>query len=368
MQTTTILVVDDDDIILEVLIDALHGHYRVIPATSGARCLEILRKEQPDLILMDVEMPGMDGYETCSRIKNEFASPPPVIFISSHDALQDRLKGYGVGGDDYVVKPFVKDELLLKIAAVLKFVDVRKELKEQVNFASSTAMTAMTSMGEIGTLLEVMKCLHASRDLQGVAKAASFSFKAFGLDGIIMLRGMNEEFILASHGGEPTPREVEAIHHVAGMGRIVEFRSRLSVSYEHVTLLLNNMPVNDAARIGRLRDHLAILAETLDFQMRSLMRDETLDQAVRRAIQALARIDEAQRHRRANTTQAIQEMTDSLERAYVSMALTDSQEAAMNSIVSKGMDRLLTLVGDERDAQQTLSEFIRELKEMTDSA
>lgn len=103
----TILVVDDAPENLQVLNAVLKDHYRVKVATSGERALALAAGgEQPDLILLDVMMPGMDGYEVCSRLKSDPRTRSiPVLFVSARDEEQDEAKGLALGAIDYIVKP-----------------------------------------------------------------------------------------------------------------------------------------------------------------------------------------------------------------------------------------------------------------------
>ena len=122
-EKASVLVVDDDDFMHEMFVEALGKTYRVIPAESGADSLMLAQNECTDVIILDVEMPGMDGYEICRRLKKmDAAAGVPVIFVSAHDGIEDRLKGYEAGGEDYIIKPFDQQELEAKVAQLLKAV------------------------------------------------------------------------------------------------------------------------------------------------------------------------------------------------------------------------------------------------------
>jgi two-component system KDP operon response regulator KdpE len=91
---------------------------RVITATNGREALDHLREEMPDIIILDVMMPGMDGFETLRRIRT--ASQVPIIMLTAKDEESDRIKGLELGADDYVGKPFSHRELVSRIKAVLR--------------------------------------------------------------------------------------------------------------------------------------------------------------------------------------------------------------------------------------------------------
>ena len=115
-----ILVVDDDEFMRMMIAEAIGDDFRIIDVGSGTECLEAAAREKPDVILLDVEMPGIDGYETCRQLKGDFdLDSIPVIFISSHDQIEARLRGYEAGAEDYILKPFSPQELLAKISGLL---------------------------------------------------------------------------------------------------------------------------------------------------------------------------------------------------------------------------------------------------------
>jgi len=119
MADTTILVVDDEPQIRRVLQAALSSSgYDVIEAKNGQEAVEMVIRERPALILMDVNMPGMSGLEACSKIRLSF--PGPIIMATVRNSEQDKIQALDSGADDYVVKPFTMGELLARIRAALR--------------------------------------------------------------------------------------------------------------------------------------------------------------------------------------------------------------------------------------------------------
>ena len=115
----SILVVDDDPKITQLLKRALSLEgYAVLTASSGAAGLEELRLNNPDLVVLDVLMPGIDGIEVCRRIRMD--GDTPVLLLTAKDEVADRVKGLDSGADDYLVKPFALEELLARIRVLLR--------------------------------------------------------------------------------------------------------------------------------------------------------------------------------------------------------------------------------------------------------
>src|SRR5688572_18678654 len=115
-----ILVVDDESSITELLSTALrYMGYEVATAKSGGAALQQASAMSPDLIVLDVMLPDMDGFEVCRRLRAD-GDFVPVIFLTARDAEEDRVTGFIRGGDDYVTKPFSLEELTLRIGALLR--------------------------------------------------------------------------------------------------------------------------------------------------------------------------------------------------------------------------------------------------------
>jgi two-component system sensor histidine kinase/response regulator len=131
--TPNILIVDDIPANLIILSNTLNNAgYRVFTASRGKEALLLAEKEKPDLILLDIMMPDMDGFEVCRKLKqNEKLKDIPVIFISALNDTNDIVKGLSVGGADYITKPFQNEEVKARVATHIKISLQNNKLKEQ---------------------------------------------------------------------------------------------------------------------------------------------------------------------------------------------------------------------------------------------
>jgi two-component system KDP operon response regulator KdpE len=132
-----LLVVDDAEEVIEAVTVSFTLQWRetdVIGAGDGETALDLVEREQPDLVLLDIAMPGMDGFETLRRIR-EF-SDVPVIMLSAKDDVLDKVKGLELGADDYVTKPFDHLELLARVKAVLRRLDMPQPVSRAPSFRS----------------------------------------------------------------------------------------------------------------------------------------------------------------------------------------------------------------------------------------
>ncbi len=130
----TILVVDDTPANLSVLFDTLQGAgFRVLTAESGESALTRVQYAQPDLILLDIMMPGLDGFEICRRLcQIESLAQVPIIFMTALSDTEDKINGFQAGGVDYIVKPFRKEEVLARIRVHLRLRQTQWQLEQEL--------------------------------------------------------------------------------------------------------------------------------------------------------------------------------------------------------------------------------------------
>jgi signal transduction histidine kinase len=130
MSAGSILIVDDTPENLDLLVDILEQRsYEVRVARSGRRALAAAAAAPPDVVMLDINMPEMDGYEVCARLKADPATcDVPVIFLSINDTAVDKVRAFRAGGSDYVIKPFQAEEVLARVENQLKIASLRREL------------------------------------------------------------------------------------------------------------------------------------------------------------------------------------------------------------------------------------------------
>ena len=128
-----ILIVDDTPTNLAILEEILTYHkYGVRPALNGEMAINAVKNKIPDLVLLDIMMPGMDGYEVCRRLKADpAATHVPVLFISALDRTEDIVNAFESGGVDYISKPFQEEEVLARIRTHLTLRSVQKRLEDR---------------------------------------------------------------------------------------------------------------------------------------------------------------------------------------------------------------------------------------------
>jgi len=188
-----VLIVDDNVQNLQVLADILRGgNFKIAMVKDGFKALDFVSRKKPDLVLLDIMMPEIDGYEVCTRLKADKESRDiPVIFISALSDTENKIKGFGVGGVDYITKPFQRDEVYARVNAHLRLKRANEKLKtanemlREANAAKDKLFSVIAHdlRGPIGSLCQTVEIMSEApddlkRDLQAeLLKSLSISVK-----------------------------------------------------------------------------------------------------------------------------------------------------------------------------------------------
>lgn len=343
-----VFVVDDDEIILDVLAGTLEGVCELETFVSAEACLKRLSEVKPDLFLLDVSMPVMDGYTLCRRLKDDWDTQDiPVLFVSANDDNETRMLCYEAGGDDFIQKPIDPSELFGKLKVAGRILSEKKSLREQAGYAQKTAMTAMVSMGELGVVLQFLSKSFACNSLDELARALIDAMGQYDLQAAVQMR-MGDQVVSLSQNGHDVPLEVSVLNHVRDSGRIFQFKSRCAFNYGRVTLMVNNMPMEDADRCGRIRDNGALLAEGADARLKAIEAEMQARQR-RAGIEAAlpsvySTLDGVQSNYRRNCfelTDVMIEFQEALSKAFIHLGLMERQEEELSNMAREFMLRVV---------------------------
>lgn len=166
-QNQTILIVDDEPVNIKILVELLRSDYQIRVANNGEKALEIaLSKDRPDLILLDIMMPGIDGYEVCRFIKNNPETQDiPIIFLTAKSHVEDEQKGFNSGAVDYIAKPISPPIVCARVATHLQLKKVRDFLKDQNEFLEQEVLKRTREISNIQDVTMVaMGSLAETRD------------------------------------------------------------------------------------------------------------------------------------------------------------------------------------------------------------
>ena len=167
----SIVVVDDEPSIRELLVASLHfAGFEVETAASGSEAVEVIERVKPDLIVMDVMLPDIDGFTVTRRIRQN-GIKVPVLFLTARDDTQDKIMGLTVGGDDYVTKPFSLEEVVARIRAILRRTQEQDEVTPVIRVADLEINEDSHDVTRCGIPIELSpteyKLLHYLMDNEG---------------------------------------------------------------------------------------------------------------------------------------------------------------------------------------------------------
>jgi putative two-component system response regulator len=132
LSSCTVLIVDDTETNIDILVESLGEDYDLSVATDGASALDLVKQAEPDLILLDIMMPGMDGYEVCRKLQGDPRTADiPVIFLTALGEVKNKTLGFEIGGVDYITKPFEVTEIKARVKTQLSLLMARRELAAQ---------------------------------------------------------------------------------------------------------------------------------------------------------------------------------------------------------------------------------------------
>lgn len=342
-----ILVVDDDEMITAFYGAVLSQQYEVYFAKSGAEAINACRKMPPDTILLDVEMPEMNGYEACRKLRE--ITNVPIVFATAHTNLEEQLKAYDAGGDDILNKPLEPAILLRKVALAIKTKHTQEKLAKENSSLQSQATEFLSSFSASRVLLEFVRASLTCRSFEELANNTVSAIRGFSLDGSVVISHDGNNTYLATHG-EATTLEISILEKSRTMGKFFQFKRNLVVNVDHISIVIPNMPVDDESA-ERVRENIVLLAETtkefcdnVDMRRVSMERAESMQIALFEATKAVDNVRHKQVQMLMDVRVLLHGLTDKVERSYSVLDTTKEQErtisGAMNDSVQLILDKL----------------------------
>ncbi len=226
MSGERILIVEDEAHLAEVISDNLELEgWPVEIVTDGGKALAAIRERRPDLVLLDVMLPNMDGFTICEALRSE-GNHVPILFLTARSGADDRVRGLEVGGDDYLGKPFELRELILRVNAILRRTawfsgpssagDVLVLGDARVDFPSFTATVGERSLTLSEKETMILRCL-AERPGEVVPRSEILD-TVWGYDAFPTTRTIDNFIVRLRRLLEPDPKNPRYIHTVRGTG------------------------------------------------------------------------------------------------------------------------------------------------------
>ena len=373
-----ILVVDDDELTREMLQASLADTCTVTTVDSGPAALRQAQASPPDLVLLDVDMPGMNGYATCEALLSDGATRDvPVIFLSGCVTIDERLRGYQAGAVDYLTKPFDVPELQAKIKLAIAQRDKSRELNHQIEDVMNAAMTSADMYGEVGVVLELQRKLGGCRRYDEIAAAVFEALERSGFEGCLRLRG-RQGVLSCTARADCSALENSILDHLEKLpgASMQPVGDNTSFNYGPVLLLVRNLPMGPSAlnrspeeadRFGRARDNIALIVEGALARVRSLDIEtanaslENTARLVKLTREALIDISAQQHATRLQMNSVFQHMREEIENAFVHLGLTESQENLVAGTMSRHVQEALSMFDQSHQIEAHIESLIGKL-------
>ncbi len=366
--TGRVLVVDDNPTVRALHRSLLAGQYDVLTATSGAEALEICREHLPDLVLLDIEMPGIDGTEVCRQLR--VWSSVPIIFATSDETLEQHMRAYDAGGNDIIIKPVSREIVLRKVSLAIRQRRAEAELAEQNQSLQRMAMNFLSTMGQSGALLNFMRASVGCRTHADLAKKLLDTTGDLGLQCSIMIRHDDGPTVITPHG-DASPIEQSIFEQAVSMGRLFQFRRRLVVNYDRVSIIVANMPdeASEGDEAGRTRDNVAILAETaealcenVDMRQESMARAEQLQIALGQATRAIEDLQSDHMAAMGGVGLLLQQLEDKVGVSLGWLGATVPQEERVKAGIDAIINEILLLLAASGDFNLQFDKVLNALR------
>lgn len=365
--TGRVLVVDDDRLARTAHRSLLAQRFDVLTAESGEEAIALCKAQLPDLVVLDVGMPGLDGYETCRHLR-EWTSIP-ILFVTAHQSLEEHLKAYDAGGSDLITKPVNGDIFLRKVSVAIRQYRAAVTLAEEKEALQRMAMGFLSNASQNGILLNFMRSSIVCQDHRSLAGQLLAATRDLGLSCCVLIQHDGGATAITERG-EPSPLEWSILEHASEMGRLFQFKHRLVVNYERVSVIVADMPdeAEQAERAGIVRDSLVILAETaealainVDIRQEGQKRAEQLQLALSGAEKALTTLGEKNRAMLLDTHVLLQELVDGIERTYSWLGTSQEQEATISTTMDRAVQRVLDRLSSGSDFDAQFAEVMQAL-------
>jgi len=338
MTEKNVLLVDDDPITIELMKAYLESEgFSVITASEGSEAIEKINSESVPLsiVVSDVNMPVMDGYQLCRSIRaNNVNAQVPFVFVSGNTSLEEKLEGYAAGGNDYITKPVEPKELALKLNQIISTQLKEQNLNQRLQDSQKTAFQAMSYTSLLGQVLQFVQKSMSAHTLNDLASTIFGVTNSLGLNCVLQFR-TNDEMHDFSSTGVVSPLESDVIKMTTKKGRIYDFNSRTVFNHDDFSILIKNMPIENAERYGNLKDALGNLCNVIESRTKFLLANDLTakkDQILAKVNSIVYYVEKSLDEIQAENVSAIQKMINKLEDAMISLGLTENQEDKMRTI------------------------------------
>jgi len=376
-----VYIIDDDAENIEIIKTSLSKDGNNLRGfTSAKDCIQASGEKIPDIFLCDVNMPEMNGFEFCEAIKeNPAMSQVPVIFISALDSAEDVLKGYNVGGIDYLTRPFRPQELAMKVSNTLSLYNHMHKLESRAHKAKNTAFKAMNDAQRMKIVLGYMDSINLMNDPRKISEKLFDIFNDLNLKTSIFIKTIDNEYFYSSDNIE-RPMEKHLLYkfvqslpeYIDKTGRFKEFNGRMIITFDHVSLLIKNYEIISCDDI---LDFITSLTSVINNRLSAIMvsidairkRQKEVNQVAKLSAESLGELKARTKEYEKRIVYAMDHVLTQFNIEFSRLNLIEDEEEKLTSIVETAMQELTQIfcsgVDLERRFETVINKFSSLLSE-----
>lgn len=333
MAKDKVLIVDDDSMYQKILATVFEG-FEIETAENGKSALEIAARFKPDIIILDIVMPDMDGYAVCEAFRAlKPTATTPIIFSSSLDSTAGRLKAYDLGGTDYFSKSSATEEMLVKAKALLNSENEREVIKQEAAIGSNIVMTLQRESSRLYEVNQFIKACQFCSDLETLSTVFLNCLRKLNTRGVVYFP---EKELYASSNERISKLESEILKTADEFNRIHSFgASRALFNWTFMKLLVKD--------VGEMVDTLAYLMDSAESAIRSINMQNNL-------VEQIVRIEAQNRELRNKLADTAKQSKESLKEQLIGSGLISSFD-----------------IQDEKDLEDMLAPYGNDLNNFLES-
>ena len=324
-------------------------------------------------MLLDVRMPEMDGFELCQKLKSNRATENvPIIFVTAENGQDERMRGYELGADDFISKPFDQDELCAKIRRSIAYGRELEKAQTKAKAAKEAAMVAMNTSSDLGSIIQFMEAGANCSDFNDLAIQSLEITKGFGLVACFQFHHNGIVFNIGNGCDEGTV-EAKMLLEARRRGKVVGAGQRVFFNQEHISMLVKNMPVDDADAAGRLKDNLSVLVNAAENVAKAIALAEEVAEQRRGGVQAaistahseLEKVNDMVQHHNRELYEMLDAIRGRFEENLMSLGLTEQQEEYLLNLFEDGFQQLESMKDTEAKIGESLRLVLHNISELT---
>jgi len=352
-----VFLIEDDKQYLDMYEQILNTEFKTVPFTSAKEALKKFKELAPKTILLDLNLPEMNGIEFCEILFSEYCTNTDVdiIIVSGETAPLSKLTAFEAGVADYLTKPFELKELVFKVQS-----SVQRKLKEEklICDAAESQQLIYTTMEQASQYSQVMsffKNLSKCSSIDEVSRVFFESMQYFGLNTSIKFK-LPQDTYFRSDGIEISPIEIDVYALLEPKGRLYMFSNRMIVNDKHVSFIIKNPP-SDENSLGQIRDYTAAMIEGLEAKTLELYSQSGMGKAILELSENIGELKFGVGQHNKIINSVMTNIMLEIAGSYHSLEMTEAQELFLNKLIEAATEEL-------SNAEEILVEIMNRLEDL----